>query len=67
VLLDRIGLAREQSLIDEQVARGERPAIAGHDISRFQLHHVTRHQLVDRNLVGLAIAERLRRKTHGAA
>ena len=67
MLLDRVGLAREHRLIDEQVALGEQPAIARHDVSRFQLHHVTRHQLVDRDLVGLAIAERLRLKTNGAA
>jgi hypothetical protein len=41
-LLHRIRLAREQSLTDEEVARRQQPAIAGHYVSGLQLDDVAR-------------------------
>jgi len=44
LLFHRIGFARQQRLIDEKVARGQKPPIRRHQITRAQFHHIARHQ-----------------------
>ena len=58
-LLHRVRLAREQSLIDEQVVRREQAAIAWHDVAGAQLDDVARHELIDGDVKDLATAQRL--------
>ena len=67
MLLDREGLTRQESLVDEAIVCREQPAIARHDVSGFKLNDVTGHQPIDGNFAAASIAERLRRKPHGAA
>ena len=56
-LLDGEGLAGQGRLGDEQVLLVQDAAVAGDDVAGAQEHHVPRHDLLDRDLDGLAIAQ----------
>lgn len=47
VLLGRVRLARQQRLIDEEVARGDQPRVRRDEIAGRELHDVARHQLLE--------------------
>ena len=55
-LLGRVGLAGQQRLVDEQVARLEQPRVGRHQVARGQPHHVAGHQRLDRQLPLRAVA-----------
>jgi hypothetical protein len=67
VLLHRIGLPGEQSLIDEAVARPEEPTIGRDDGARLQLHHIASHERIDGNLPDRSVAQHACFEPHGTA
>jgi hypothetical protein len=46
-LLGRVGLAREQRLVDEEIARFDEPAIGGDDVAGRELYDIARRQLLE--------------------
>ncbi len=67
LLFDWVGLAGEERLVHEEIARREQPAIARHEIPGSKLDHVPRHELVDRNLAAASIAKHAGLEPHRAA
>ena len=55
-LLCGVGLAREEGLIDEEIAAFDKARVCGHEIAGDQLDNVARNQLVDRQRDALAVA-----------
>ena len=57
MFLHRVGFAGQQRLVDEEVLGLEQTAICRDQIASRQQHHVARHQLRDRDLLRLAVAQ----------
>ncbi len=57
MLLDGIGLSREERLVHEEVARLEDPAVGGDEVARAEPHHVARHDLAHGQLVRRTVAD----------
>jgi hypothetical protein len=57
VFFNRVGLTREQRLVDEEVPRLQHQAICGHQVACRQQHHIARHQRTDRAFAGPTIAQ----------
>ena len=67
VLFCRVGFSSEQCLVDEKVASGKQPAIAGDNVAGLQLDHVARNEAIDRDLLDFSVAEHLSHEPHRAA
>ena len=67
VFLDRVGLAREVGLLDEEVARLQHPAVGGDQVARGEEHDVPLHDLRDRHVDLATIAHHPRVHGHRGA
>ena len=56
LLLGRVGLARQQSLVDEEIAAFEQSRVRGNEIAGDQLDNVAGDQLVDRHREACTVA-----------
>ena len=59
MLLDGIGLAGKERLVDEEVPRRDEPAVGGYDVAGGELHDVPGHEIVDRDGALLSVAHHL--------
>ena len=66
-LVDRVGLAGEQRLVDLEAVGGAHDAVGRDLVAGAQLEQVVEHDLLDRDLVELPVADdaRLRGAQHG--
>ena len=67
MLFGRIGLPRQQRLIDKEVARFDQPAVGRDDIAGAEIYDIARHQLFEMQLALASVAEHQRLWCHGAA
>ena len=64
VFLDRVGLAGQLCLVDEEVVGLQHPGIGGHQVAGTQQHHVARNQLGHRELARRSVAQHGRGQRH---
>ena len=62
--LDRIRLAGQQRLVDEEVLGFQHLRIGGNQVARRQQHHIARHQIGGGALLRLAVAQHLHLQRH---
>ena len=57
LLLDRIGFSRQQRFVDLRTVDRQRDAVGRHQVAGAELHHVASHDVGDRQVDRLAVAQ----------